>query len=80
MIYYILLSNDKESDCIKDSNILGESSFRSFYPGAGFKGLKTIINEHSDKLDEIRIITGTGKYLSIEEFLDIISALRIRDV
>ena len=44
MTYYILLEGDSKN-AIWDENILGEESFGTFYTGAGFKALNTIMSE-----------------------------------
>ena len=42
MTYYILLEGDSKN-AIWDENILGEESFGTFYTGAGFKALNTMV-------------------------------------
>ena len=44
MTYYLLLSGDSEKDSIYETNVLGEESFETFYPSAGFMILLRIIN------------------------------------
>lgn len=57
MQYFILLPGDTEADCIKDTNILGESNgFGTFYASAGLKALNVITNKRPDLLESITII------------------------
>jgi hypothetical protein len=77
MQYFILLSADSDKDCFQETNLLGETSRNSFYAGTGFRVLNTILNKHPDVVSDIRIITDTGRKHTIEEFLDIISPLKI---
>jgi hypothetical protein len=77
MRYFILGPSDTEKDCINDSNVLGESSFNTFYSSAGLRALMKIVNETPELLYDIRIITDTNKRLSIEEFLADINKLKI---
>lgn len=78
MIYYIFLPDDnKKLDLIPSTNILGESSTKLFYPEQGFKILKTIITEHERFISKLEIITSDGKQISVEEFFNEISNLRI---
>ena len=77
MQYFILLSGDSEKDCFQETNLLGETSRSAFYAGTGFKVLNTILNKHPDIVSDIRIIADTGRKHTIEEFLDIISTLKI---
>tara|TARA_Y100000593_G_C4267382_1_gene315519 strand:- start:901 stop:1146 length:246 start_codon:yes stop_codon:yes gene_type:complete len=75
--YYILLPGDDKKDLVNDTNILGEVSFGNFWPGGGFKALSKIINEKPDYIDDIEILSDMGKKLSITEFLDMISKLKV---
>ena len=77
-MYYILLPEDKLEDCIYDENQLGESSFGTFYPGAGLSGLMNIVEHSPDKLTELRIIQENGTEMSVSDFLDAIKDLRIK--
>jgi hypothetical protein len=79
MQYFILLPGDTEADCIKDTNILGESnSFGTFYASAGLKALNVITNKRPDLLESITIIDERKKRLTVEQFIDIISKLKVR--
>ena len=45
MQYFILLPGDTEADCIKETNILGESSFNTFYGAKGLTALMKMIEQ-----------------------------------
>ena len=79
MQYFILLPGDTEADCIKDTNILGESNgFGTFYASAGLKALNVITNKRPDLLESITIIDERKKRLTVEQFIDIISKRKVR--
>jgi len=79
MQYFILLPGDTEADCIKDTNILGESNgFGTFYASAGLKALDVITNKRPDLLESITIMDERKKRLTVEQFIDIISKLKVR--
>lgn len=78
MTYYILMEGDNPEDAIFDPNILGESSFDSFYPGAGLSGLMNIVEKEPELLPTVRIIKDTGKQITVEQFLTEIQPLRIK--
>ena len=76
MTYYILLDNDSIED-IWDENILGEESFGKFYIGGGYKALTNMINKEPKVLESIAIIDEKKNPYSVEEFLELISKLKI---
>mgnify|MGYP003150224476 CR=1 FL=1 len=78
MTYYLLLNGDDEKDAMYDTNILGEDSFKVFYPSLGFNILNKIINEKPELLEEIKIIDDHKNPHTITEFLDIVEKLRIK--
>ena len=53
---YLLLSGDEESDTIYEPNMIGEESFKVFYPALGFHLLNKIINQKPEMLEQIQII------------------------
>ena len=75
--YFILLPGDTESDCLNDTNILGESSLGSFYTGSGMKALSKIINFHPELVPSITIKNDKGKKYEIQEFLTEIESFKI---
>jgi hypothetical protein len=77
MQYFILLPGDSEKDTILDSNLLGESSLKSFYPASGLRALLHIVDHNPEVLPDVRIITDKGQKLSVEEFLNVISKMRV---
>ena len=78
MTYYIMMDGDKEQDMQYSSNILGEDSFGVFYPEQGMDALTNIVNNAPSLLPTLRIITDTGKNLTLTEFFDVIATLRIK--
>ena len=76
MTYYILLDMDSIED-IWDENILGEESFGKFYVGSGYKALTNMINREPEVLESIAIIDEKKNPYSVEEFLELISKLKI---
>tara|TARA_B100002019_G_C21118947_1_gene522328 strand:- start:341 stop:580 length:240 start_codon:yes stop_codon:yes gene_type:complete len=78
MTYYLLLSGDKESDTMFDSNILGEESFKVFYPSLGFSLLNRIIHKEPELLEQVKIKDEQNKSYSITEFLDKLEKWKIK--
>jgi len=79
MRYYILYPGDTEEAVINDINQLGENnSFKVFWANTGFKILDKAVNENNPIVEQFRIVTDRGKYISVEEFLDKIKKLKIR--
>ena len=54
MTYYLLLSGDSEKDTLYETNVLGEESFKTFYPSVGFIILNRIINQQPELRSEER--------------------------
>ena len=77
MQYFILLPGDTEKDCINDTNLLGESSFNTFYAGMGLKALMKMVDKTPELLTQVTIKTDQGKSLSVEEFLTAIQPLKV---
>ena len=75
--YYILLPGDTEKDCIKDTNLLGEASFKTFYAGMGLKALMKMVDRSPELLPSVTIKTDQGKTLSVEQFLTDIQGLKV---
>jgi len=79
MRYYILYPGDTEEAVINDINQLGEDNgFKVFWANTGFKILDKAVNENNPIVEQFRIVTDRGKYISVEEFLDKIKKLKIR--
>ena len=79
MNYYILYPDDTMDDVIKDTNQLGEDNgFGVFWASTGFRILQKLINEQHDIINHLSIVTDRGKYITIEQFLDKISKLKVR--
>ena len=77
--FYILLDGDTEKDVLYETNLLGEESFGKFYPSAGYTAFSSIINNHSEYVDNIEILDDKRKKYTIDEFLDILEKLIIKN-
>jgi hypothetical protein len=78
MQYFILLPGDTEKDALNEANLLGESSFDVFWAGTGLKILMHMVNNEPEALMTAKIMSDSGKKLSITEFLDEIKKLKVR--
>lgn len=78
MQYFILLPGDTEKDCIKDTNLLGEASFNTFYAGQGLKALMKMVDKEPELLVHVRIKTDKNENLSVEEFLTRMQPLKVK--
>jgi len=78
MTYYLLLSEDTEKDVYFDSNVLGEESFGKFYPENGFKALMNIKDRNPKLLEKITVKKETGEVIQLDEFIEVISNLKIQ--
>ena len=78
MTYYLLLSGDSEKDTLYETNVLGEESFKVFYPSMGFNMLHKIINQKPELIEDIRILDDHKTSHSITEFLDKLDKWRIK--
>lgn len=72
-----MLPGDTEKDCIKDTNLLGEASFKTFYAGLGLKALMKMVDRSPELLTSVTIKTDTGKTLTVEQFLTDIQTLKV---
>jgi len=70
MTYYLLLSGDSEKDTLYETNVLGEESFKTFYPSVGFMILSRIINQQPELLESLQILDEQKKSYTITKFLD----------
>ena len=77
MQYFILLPGDSEKDTYLSTNLLGESSFNTFYAEAGLKALMRIVNKRPEILPDITIMTDKNQKLTVEEFLSDIREMRV---
>ena len=78
MTYYLLLDGDTEKDTMYDTNILGEESFKVFYPSVGFYMLQRIIYQKPELLESIRILDNHKKSYTITKFLDKLEEWKIK--
>jgi len=75
--YYILLPDDTEADTDYSTNVLGESSFKSFWAESGFDILNIIVNKYPDIIEHIIIKDEKNKKYEVMEFIEKISKLEI---
>lgn len=78
MQYYILLPGDTEKDAMLDTNLLGESSFGTFYAGMGLKALMKMVDRKPEMLKDVTIKTDTNQTLSVEGFLTQIQNYKVK--
>jgi len=78
MTYYLLLSGDTEKDTLYETNVLGEESFETFYPSAGFMILLRIINQQPELLESLQILDEQKTPYTITEFLDKLEKWKIK--
>ena len=78
MQYYILMPNDTEKDTLNEANLLGESSFGSFWPGSGLKVLMTLVQDAPEALLSVKIKSEDGVQYGVGEFLEVLDKLQIR--
>jgi len=79
MRYYILYPGDTKEAVINDINQLGEDNgFGVFWANTGFKVLNKAVNEQHDIVSHFTIITDRGNPITVEDFLDKISKLKVR--
>ena len=78
MTYYLLLEGDSEKDVYFDSNVLGEESFDKFYPEKGFWALMNMKDRKPELLEMVTVKKETGEVISLDQFIDIISTLKIQ--
>ena len=79
MRYYILYPGDTNEAVINDINQLGEDTgFGVFWANSGFKILDKAVYENNTIVEDFRIMTDQGKNISVEDFLNNISKLKVR--
>ena len=78
MTYYLLLKGDTEKDTIYETNLLGEVSFKVFYPSVGFIMLNRIAKDKPEILETAKILDDRKKSYTITEFLDNLEQWKIK--
>ena len=78
MQYFIKILDDDKRDLMNEKYLLGEQSFKVFWAGTGFESLQSMIKEAPELLESISVMTDTGIFYSVEEFLDKIKTLQVR--
>jgi hypothetical protein len=61
-----------------EANSLGEESLGTFWRGSGLKTLLHITNTKPEILPACKIITESGKQLTLTEFLDTLNKLKVK--
>lgn len=73
-----MLPGDTEDDLINDTNQLGEIVNNKFNANLGYKALRRIVDSNNIKLIErVAIRSSDGGMLTIEDFLNTISPLKL---
>ena len=78
MQYFILFPDDTEKEIVFEDNLLGESSFNSFWGGRGLIKLMTMVDKTPELLGLVKIKDDKGKQYEVLEFLDKIKKLKVR--
>jgi len=79
MQYFLMMPGDTEEDMLNEANLLGESSFGTFWAGRGLKILMTMVDKSPELLTLATIRSDMSKKVySIEEFLTEIQKLKVR--
>lgn len=75
--YYIILPGDSECDCLGEANLLGETSFGSFYSSQGVVVLSKLLEQHSEVLEYTIIKDQQGNQITLDQFLTILNTHRL---
>jgi hypothetical protein len=79
MQFFLLMPGDTEQDTLNEANLLGESSFGTFWAGTALKTLMTIVDKEPELLQHVRIAQDMSKAIfTVEEFLTAIQKLKVR--
>ena len=79
MQFFLLMPGDSEKDTLNEANLLGESSFSTFWAGTALKTLMAVVDKDPELLPLMKIRTDmSNKIFSIEEFLTVIQKHKIR--
>ena len=73
-----MFPDDKEKEVTFESSLLGESSFKTFWGGAGLKKLMWMVDKTPELLSLVIIKTDKGKQLEVLEFLEEIKKLKVK--
>ncbi len=79
MQFFLMMPGDKEEDTLNEANLLGESSFGTFWAGTALTTLMKIVDREPELLPLIKIATDMSKAtFTVEEFLTAIQKLKVR--
>jgi hypothetical protein len=79
MQFFLLMPGDSEEDTLNEANLLGDSSFGTFWAGTALKTLMAVVDKDPELLPLMKIRTDmSNKIFSIEEFLTVIQKHKIR--
>ena len=71
MTYYILMDGESKDNLIYDANILGESSFKTFYTDRGFDRLIKLVTDYPELIEKTQIFDDHNKHYTVHQFLNI---------
>ena len=77
---FILMEGEPHTNCMNETNLLGEASFGVFWAGSGLQALMNIVENHPDYIigKKVNIVTEKGESMTVEEFLKDIDKLKVR--
>jgi hypothetical protein len=79
MQFFLLMPGDTEQDTLNEANLLGESSFGTFWAGTALTTLMKIVDREPELLPLVKIATDMSKAtFTVEEFLTAIQKLKVR--
>ncbi len=79
MQFFLLMPGDTEQDTLNEANLLGESSFGTFWAGTGLKTLMTMVDKQPELLQHVRIAQDMSKAIfTVEQFLTAIQKLKVQ--
>tara|TARA_B110000858_G_C17768433_1_gene458272 strand:+ start:602 stop:823 length:222 start_codon:yes stop_codon:yes gene_type:complete len=67
-----------DKDVTFEPNLLGESSFKVFWAGAGLKKLMWMVDKTPEMLQLVKIKNDKGKEYTVMEFLEEIQKMQVR--
>jgi len=74
-----MMPGDTEEDTLNEANLLGETSFGTFWAGTALTTLMKIVDREPELLSLVKIATDMSKAtFTVEEFLTAIQKLKVR--
>lgn len=79
MQFFLMMPGDKEEDTLNEANLLGETSFGTFWAGTALTTLMKVVDQQPELLPMVRVATDMSKAtFNVEEFLTTIQKHKIR--